>query len=515
MAKNDSDEYEVLEDEPRSGPKPKVTILTMILIFLNMAAALAFLYLMSAWMQKRQTWAFHTFTRNLWAQGLPLKEEDNGQSGSRVTLPRQRLSGDALRAAFLARGGSASKVPEPFHHIDEEVPHDIEPRHMTEEILRDYFGSLGNPVPTLEDEVLRQKDAFPKEVAKAANDFVEKVKALGSDEKRRAEVRRMILPTTITRHQFEKLLKQIDGASGDKLLEMLDEGIQRRMLIEALTPMEVLRPGKLDKEGEKFLIASTGDLETYSLDELKRQFQKRMDAVIADKTDPEFYFGEEFGPRDRGSLEKRDAIGMALMGIASVHLPNGKYLDENGIERVQKVLGLWEFAKTATNFTNALTFLYGSPEDYLRDDKGGRTFLNTGILHRIHEEREGYDWVVGKGGEKKLVPGMSFLAKHEKLVKEIGDLQRDLHIAQKRMEELERLNALAEKTHDTRVKHLDETVIKLNKSRANTADLVSRARELQAQIIEAQRELLDAAEANYRLEAEIRSEQLRKKGGTP
>jgi len=514
MARDDSDEFEVLEDESKKGPKPKVTALTMILIFLNMTAALAFVFLMSMIFQKRQAWAFRTFERSFEAQGLPLREEDNGQSGSRATLPRQPLSGEALKAAFLKRGGAPTKVPEAFKDVDEPLPHDIEPRYLTDEILKNYFGALGDPVRTLEDEILRQKEQFPKAIEKAAEDQVAKVKAVGDEEKRREEVRRLVLPVAYSRHQLESLLKNIDDAKGDKLLKILAEGIQRRMYLEALMPMEVLRPGTLDKKGEKFLIASAGDLESYPLDELKRQYEKRLDSIISDKYETEFYYGDAFGSRPRGSIDKREAIGVALLSIASVHLPDGALLDKNGIERVRKVMGLWEFSYSALNFVYSLNFLYGSPEDYVRDEKGDRKFLNTGILHRIHAEREGFDFY-DKGGKKILLPATSFVAKQERLIQEIVDLQRDLHIAQKRMDELKRLNTLTEKTHGERVTHLSETVDKLNGSRARTADLVSRARELQDQLFEAQVKLVEASEANYRLEQDIRREQIRAGGKTP
>ena len=193
MARDDSDEFEVVSEQ--RGPKPKVTALTMILIFLNMAAALGFLYLMSVNFQRRQAWAFATFQRDLDIQGLPLKEEDEGQSGSRAALPRMRLTGESLREAFKKRGGPMSRVPEAFADLDEPFTHSVEPRYLTDDILKAHFGPYTPPVRTLEDEMVRLKTDFLASIEKAAKDHVEAVKKVGSEEKRRDEVRRVVLPT--------------------------------------------------------------------------------------------------------------------------------------------------------------------------------------------------------------------------------------------------------------------------------------------------------------------------------
>ncbi|MFO0965295.1 MAG: hypothetical protein U0793_06875 [Gemmataceae bacterium] len=513
MARDDSDEFEVVSEQ--RGPKPKVTALTMILIFLNMAAALGFLYLMSVNFQRRQAWAFATFQRDLDIQGLPLKEEDEGQSGSRAALPRMRLTGESLREAFKKRGGPMSRVPEAFADLDEPFTHSVEPRYLTDDILKAHFGPYTPPVRTLEDEMVRLKTDFLASIEKAAKDHVEAVKKVGSEEKRRDEVRRVVLPTAFTSRQLQAQKAKIDKASGDKLLEILEDGAQRRMLLEVLTPLETFRPGTLEKADDKFLITRAGDLEAYPLDELKRQFTKRMDAAVADKFDPEMFFGKEYAGTPRGSIEKRMAMGMVILSVAYTHRPDGKLLDADAIERAKKLLGLWEFAYSALNYTFCIGMLYSEPI-VERGPDGKERIVAVGLLQQLHDAREGYTLITDpKTGEKRALPSSSFLARHEKLVQDIIDLQRELHIAKTRFKEMQDQNDIAEKAYDVRVKHLKETVEKLNASRARTAELAAKLRELQDQLFEAQVRLVEASEANFRLEAEIRAEQLRKKGKRP
>lgn len=516
---DDSDEFEVPPE--KVGPRPKVTILTMILIFLNMVAALGFVFLMSLNFQKRQAWAFATFQRDLEIQGLPLKEEDHGQSASRAALPRMTFSGETLRAAFSKRGGPLARVPEAFKDIDEPMAHTIEPRYLTADILKAYFGdALGPTVPTLEDEIARLKTEFPRMVADAAKARVEIVKKIADPDKRRDEVRRLVLPAAYSTKQIRDINTLITTASADKLLEILDEGLQRRLILEALTPVETFRPGTLDKKDDKFLIIRAGDLEAYPLAELKRQFEKRMDAAVADKFDGEMFFGEPFAGKPRGSIEKRMTIGLTLLSIAHVHEPvdDGKppkYLAPEGVERAKKVLGLWEFAHSALNYTFCLGMLYG--ETYFERDKAGKDrIVSVGLLTNIKADREGFMIIEDpKTKEKKVLPGASFWDRHDAIVGEIIDLQRDLHATKGRLDAAAAQNKLAEKTYSARVTHLADTVDRLSKSRARTLELVAKARELQEQLFEAQVRLVDAAEANFRLEEDIRREQLPKKGKRP
>ncbi|HWY86708.1 MAG TPA: hypothetical protein VNX28_08285, partial [Gemmataceae bacterium] len=70
-----------VEDEPR--PKGKNTGLTIGLCVANALAALAFTYLLVLDFQKRQDWSYAVFMNELYIQGLPLQEEDDGPTASR------------------------------------------------------------------------------------------------------------------------------------------------------------------------------------------------------------------------------------------------------------------------------------------------------------------------------------------------------------------------------------------------------------------------------------------------
>src|SRR5262249_14994769 len=55
-------------DEP-AGPKPRVTILTVVLIVLNAVAALGFVYLLAMDFHKRQEWSYQVLMADLSFQG--------------------------------------------------------------------------------------------------------------------------------------------------------------------------------------------------------------------------------------------------------------------------------------------------------------------------------------------------------------------------------------------------------------------------------------------------------------
>src|SRR5207249_659638 len=81
---------EEVPDEPEKEPAPrgKNTGLTITLCVLNVLAAVGFIFLLVLDYQKRQEWSHAVFMNELYIKGLPLKEEDEGPSGSRVTMPR-------------------------------------------------------------------------------------------------------------------------------------------------------------------------------------------------------------------------------------------------------------------------------------------------------------------------------------------------------------------------------------------------------------------------------------------
>ena len=83
------------------------TRLTLALCALNVIAALGFIVLLFLDFQKRQDWSYATFMNELAIEGLPLKQEEDGVSASRATLPRQKLDSRQIQSVFASRGGES------------------------------------------------------------------------------------------------------------------------------------------------------------------------------------------------------------------------------------------------------------------------------------------------------------------------------------------------------------------------------------------------------------------------
>ncbi len=104
MAKKDDNRREREDSTDMDfGPKAKTSILTVVLIFLNIAAALGFTFLLVMDYTKRQAWSYAVFKHDLGLMGLPLEEEERGPSASRVTMQRLNLSDADLKKAFSER----------------------------------------------------------------------------------------------------------------------------------------------------------------------------------------------------------------------------------------------------------------------------------------------------------------------------------------------------------------------------------------------------------------------------
>ena len=238
-----------------------------------MLAALGFTYLLILDYQKRQEWSFAVFMNELYIAGLPLKQEDDGISASRVTMGRQKLDSKQINNVFSQRGGKGGGE---FWAVDEPFPTNIRAKDLNPAILKDYFGSLGVPVATLEAEVARLRNKVPTDIAQVAAEAAEAFKGK-DDNTKRAFTAKLLLPLAYNVFQVEKLQAALDTAKGASLDALLADTIQRRMLAEILEPCEIFRPGayKTDKSFT-FLIEKAGDLDYLKLDDLKKHPRKTL-----------------------------------------------------------------------------------------------------------------------------------------------------------------------------------------------------------------------------------------------
>jgi len=498
---------DVSADEPAEESKPKArnSTLTLALCVLNVLAALVFFYLLILDFQKRQEWSYVVFMNELIMQGLPLKEEDEAPSGSRATLPRQKLDSKQINDVFNPRGGKGGE----FWPVDEPLPTRIQAQHLTPEILKDYFGPLGMPVATLEEEVKRLKAKVPADIARVAQDASEAYRTKDDAAKRKL-AENLLLPLAYDIFQVEALERKIKSAKGPELDSLYEEAVQRRLLIDILAPCEIYRPGDVGT----FLIEKVADLNNFKLDQLQQLLQKRFDIAIADKFDGTVHLGTDWNGEKRLSWEKRQTIGFLLVAIANVQKPDfantGKvvhlYPDAGtpagtpNMLRAQTVLGLYEFADAAQHLPLAW-----------------RT-LEEQLIRSIHVDREGFDIVYKdktgnfKDLDGKLTRNRAFIDKHALEIRRIIDLTAEIKTAQDRLKDLQDQSKSAQRVVEERSEHLNAMTKTLVAARAETARQVAELRKLQAELFQAQKELRDADERNVRLLEEIRAEERKASG---
>ena len=510
------DEAVVVEEAAK--PRAKNTGLTLALCALNVLAALGFTFLLILDYQKRQEWSFAAFMNELYIEGLPLKQEDDGPSASRVTMAKQKLDAKQISEVFRMRGGSGGGE---FWAVDEAFPERIRAKDLTPAILKDYFGSQGAPVITLEAEVQRLKTKVPGDIAQVAGEAADAFKGKDDNAKRQF-ASKLLLPLAYNIFQVEKLDGKLKAAKGAALDALLADAIERRMLVEILAPCEIYRPGAYRSDKSfTFLIEKVGDLDYLKLDDLKGILDKRFDVAIADKFDGSVHFDADWDVEKRDSVEKRETIGFLLVAIANVQKPDaakpGQYVPlypdagapqgTPNLLRAQTVLGLYQFAAAAQNL----------PVTW--------RIMEQQLIKSIQIDRQGFDIVFNnKSGkfkelEGKLTRNEAFIDKHWLAIKRIQDLTVEIKKADDRLIDLQDQNTKVKKIFGDRAEHLNVMTKKLIAARVETAKQVAELHSLQAELYQAQVELRDAADRNDRLlkniEAQERSARSQKGAKTP
>jgi hypothetical protein len=498
-----AEEDDIPPDEPEEQEEPQPrgrnTGLTIALCVLNVLAVLGFTYLLVLDYQKRQEWSHAVFMNELFIQGLPLKQEDDGLSASRATLPRQKLDSNQISEVFRLRGGKGGGE---FWAVDEALPTRISAASLTPQILKDYFGSLGAPVATLEDEIKRLSSKVPADIAAAAKEAADAFKAKDDSAKRQFAAA-VLLPLAYDTYQVEKLDAKLKATKGPELDVLIDDAVQRRLLVDILAPCEIFRPGEVSKP----LVEKVGDLDSFKVDQLNALLQRRFDVAVADKFDGAVHQGPDWDGEKRLSWEKRQTIGFLLLAIANLHQPDpakpgqfvllypdtGAPAGTPNLMRAQTVLGLYEFAASAHNLPLAW---------YALEQR---------VIQSIHTDREGF--TIAKDKQGKPNRNQAFIDKHANEIKAIQEMVLEIKKANDRLTDLQDQSKRVKKIFEDREEHLQEMTKKLREARQETLRRVADVRELQKQLFAAQAVLRDAEERNASLERDIRAEE-KKAAGT-
>jgi hypothetical protein len=480
------------EEEPVEPPlRARTSMLTMVLLVLNVLAVPPFLLLTFMDYAARQQWSYATLVNRVYPLGLPLEDDENAASMS--SQPRLRLDADKLKEAYTKRKPAGTpSVPEPFQPVDtteESIRAALKPSQIDDAVKADLFKGLGPGVSTLEEEVRRLKKEVPEKIEEAAKKYVA---GLGSAEKKKAAAEKLLLALAWSTQNVEDLKSKID-ASDPKLDELVKEAALRHMLVELLAPLNVYRPAAVENfEVEKVVELKDGEF-VYSLAKLNELLGQRFDEAIA----PQHLAVFQRGDTKRDDIEKRHAIGFLLFSVSRLKAPESTApLLANSLERAQVVSGLYEFAQAAANYVRTLHV------------------LESRMLYAIAADRGGYLVFDKADPSKVLTRTNSFMDEHAADIQRLKFVAAEVRFTKNRLEHLEEQRKLYKVQFDKRAELLAEVTNRLVESRGETRKILDDIQRLEQDIFVAQKKLSDAAERNARLELQIvQSEQLLLKGG--
>jgi hypothetical protein len=336
----DTDKIEVVEPEVEPAveppkevkPRGRTSLLTVVLIVLNLVGALGFGALLYIDLGKRQAWAKAVLLRDLATVGLPVDDKDArlGTNPEAAGLPLHDLDPPLIRAAYQARGG---KLSDKFMEVRENFKVDVRPGNLDQEILGKFFadGGAGNPVATLQEEIKRVKEKLPGEIDAIAQAVAAKAKDRNAAEKQ-ALVRKILFPLCGEGWQLDELEKKIQEQRTAKEDEVfLASAVKRRLWFDVLKPLEVFRPSeKADladvgkpaakAKNKRSVMDRAGNLGEVSVEDLKKHFVKRCDDALAAQ--------DWIDGIKRDNAEKRRYVAFLLAAVSQVEIPGADRTDQ-------------------------------------------------------------------------------------------------------------------------------------------------------------------------------------------
>src|SRR5262245_55344899 len=145
--------------DPRDVEQPRghTSLLTVLMILLNMGGLVGFAFLLIADLNQRQAYAKAVYLRQLSLRGLPLDDADLGTYAIGGAEQVQYLDPPLLKAAYKERQGKdpAGKFLETREILKHNIRYPI-----PDDMLQQYFkeAKQNDPVGTLKDELKRVKD---------------------------------------------------------------------------------------------------------------------------------------------------------------------------------------------------------------------------------------------------------------------------------------------------------------------------------------------------------------------
>jgi hypothetical protein len=491
MASDDFDDDDTRDDDaPRRVPAQTPLAVT-ILVVLNLLVLPGFLFLLLMDYQARTNWAYQTFLHHVYVWGLPLEEEEKAASLSQESRPRMKIEGDRLQKAFTSRKSGGGP---PFASIDEPIPIRIKPSNLDDATLKTVFSGVGTPVNTLEKEIQSLKTQVPAAIDDAAS---KAVASLGNDEaKKRRTAESVLLPLAWNYKQVEALKQHIDATPADRLDGLVNDAVQRRILVDLLAPLNVRQPG----DPEKFTVERAAEFRdgkyTFDLDALKGLLAQRFDAAIRGTNVGEVNLGAKLDGTPRDSVDKRRDVAYLLFVLSQAKVPGtNEPLLPSELDRAQVVAGLYQFAQAA--------------HDYV----GTQRVLEGRVVAALQADREGYEAKIkDRDGKESDGRAGGFVQEHDAQVEKLKKIVKDIKHAEARLEDVKTQRDRYQKEHDVRLEHLKAATAKLTDARRLTAKELQNLRELERELYQAQVQLADAADRNRAIAAQIRAAEGLKEG---
>jgi hypothetical protein len=436
MAQTDDDD--VLGEE--LPPTPRTPLLVVALCVLNVAAALAFAYLLIMDLDARHRWAAEVFRRDLAIRGLPLKEEEAPSEkdaiGAQAIAPRMTLEPAWLEKAYQDRTGKS--LQEKFRPAELD-PQRIRPQDLSEDLLKDLFSKYGmEPVATLDAEIDRLKRNVPKGIEAATEGAAKNAK---NDQAKRDLLYAYLLPLahlTDNVDQVVELDQAIKAANPKQLDGLIVDAARRKLLVDILLRLEEFRPHAPSAKDDKLLRAAAlkpalGKAVGLNVDRYKVTTDDLM-AMLTQRV------GETLDKRDvhgneRHDLEKRRTVAFLLFNLGQLKGADNNPLYPPG--RAEVVCGVREYTQAADSTALVLERLEKRVLDAVERDRGPALYP---LDYRVHDPKRFAEKVTMLLEELETFPKKADDAKADpQAVKRRGAFQKavqDLfadHLKEKRM----------------------------------------------------------------------------------
>jgi hypothetical protein len=509
MAKKQPSQYD--SDDFPIEPKPRTSILNLLLCVLNIAAAGAFVYFLQLDLEKRRAWSLACLMTDVRIVGLPQANEDKGPQGVVETDPKPALLSEDLKDAYNKRKPGGPPLKGEFISPDQMPKPRITPKDLDDGRLKSIFSGLGDaPVATLEAEVLRVNGIVLNDINAAA---VEAAKA-ETDKRKKLEI--VLLAFAADAYELAALDKMLRATDDSKLEDLLAAAYERRMLLDILKPVEYHRWG--DPKLPYLSLKNTSDLSGLNIDELKENLTGRLkNAAEEDVFRSKYYRGVEEG-KARNAVEKRDNIACLLFTIAHVQKPDGKLLYERGAERTQTVLGLYAFADAAEKFNTAMKTMADQLIEKIEEDRQGVLVKMNKKQLKDYIDKKMSDKNISEAELKQLSASYeamdakdsivfrttAFTENYRALIDELRQRSREIEEQEKILHAKTDQKDKAKRAFEAGVDEVKAKEKDLRVERTNTAKLLVEVQAVQNQLFRSQRELATAHDDNEELARRIR-----------